>query len=312
MHKLVSDRKWLFVYFFLMAFSFTGCAADVVETDLLLPVDFANIPDNMILAGFHTDKIEIKIQAPQQLIEEIQAKSPRYPVDLYTDLAFDPAGDSVSIEPGEYLLPVEQARISLQPGIKILSFNPSYLSVTLEKKIRKSFKIIVPYTGQPAQGHRVLDAATEPSSIELIGSFSVIQAINELKTKPIDLTDARESFKKNIPLDLENTSVFSESGLIVTVSVPIQEVLAIKTIEDLSIQIRNTNLKGSIEPPQITIRVKGPFETLNNREIMDQIQAFIDLKDLQPGVYARHIYIDVPVGLLMAEAIPQVFTVKIE
>ncbi|MFH2058196.1 MAG: CdaR family protein [Pseudomonadota bacterium] len=318
MHKLRVYTKQLLIFFILSCFYFSGffyfsgCTTDPVQTDLLLPVDFANVPDNMVLTGFHTDKIEIKIQATPKLIEEIKADSTRYPVDLYTDLAFDPAGDSVSIEPGEYLLPVEKERISLRPGIKILSINPSYLSVKLEKKITKSFKIIVPYIGQPAKGYIVLDAATEPSSVELVGAFSVIQSIKELKTKPIDLTDINESFKKKIPLDLENASIISKSGRIVIVSVPVQEVLVLKTIENIPIQIRNNALKVSIEPEWITIQVKGAFETIGNRGILDQIYSFIDLKDLEPGVYARHAYIDIPVGLKMTKADPQVFTVRIE
>ena len=317
MHKFRLYTKQLVMFFILScfyftSFYFTGCTTDPVETDLLLFVDFANVPDNMVFTGFHTDKIEIKIQATPKLIEAIKADSTRYPVDLYTDLAFDPAGDSVSIEPGEYLLPVEKERISLRPGIKILSINPSYLSVKLEKKIGKSFKIIVPYIGQPAKGYRVLDAATEPSSVELVGAFSVIQSIKELKTKPIDLTDINESFKKKIPLDLENASIISKSGRIVIVSVPVHEVLVLKTIEDIPIQIRSTASKVSIEPPWITIQVKGAFEMLGNRGILDQIHSFIDLKDLEPGVYARHAYIDIPVGLKMTEANPQVFTIRIE
>jgi hypothetical protein len=38
----------------------------------------------------------------------------------------------------------------------------------------------------------------------------------------------------------------------------------------------------------------------------------MDLEGLQPGVYARHAYIHIPVDLIMTNASPQVFTVKIE
>jgi hypothetical protein len=45
---------------------------------------------------------------------------------------------------------------------------------------------------------------------------------------------------------------------------------------------------------------------------LNQIYAFIDLGDLKSGVYARHAYVNIPVDLIMTEAVPQVFTVKIE
>ncbi|MBU0465429.1 MAG: YbbR-like domain-containing protein [Proteobacteria bacterium] len=301
----------IFLLVFIVS-GFWGCTTEPVETDLLLPVDFSNVPENMVLTSFHTDKIEIRIQAHPNLIELINKKNIHYPVDLYTDLEFDPAGDSDSIEPGSYLFPVEEKRIPVDRGIKILSIKPSYLSVQLEKKIRKTFKITVPYIGTPAKGHIALDAATEPASVELIGAASLIQSIKELKTKPIDITNANESFKKKIPLDLENPSIISSSDPIIIVSVPIQQQRISKTIENIPIQVWNSTLKVNIEPSKINIRIKGPFETLNNKEITDQIYSFIDLKGLAPGVYARHAYINIPWDLMMTDAVPQVFTIKIE
>ena len=312
MHKFKRYCNILILLLFLFLFCLPGCTTEPVETDLLLPVDFSNVPKNMVLTNFHTDKIEIRIQAHPKLIERINKKNLRYPVDLYTDLEFDPAGDSDSIEPGSYLFPVEEKRIPMDRGIKILSINPSYLSVQLEKKVSKTFKITVPYIGTPAKGHIALDAATEPASVKLTGAASLIQSIKELKTKPIDLANASEDFKKKIPLDLENPSIISSSDPIIIVSVPIQQQLVSKTIENIPIQIWNSTLKVSIEPSKITIQIKGPFETLNNKEITDQIYSFIDLKGLAPGVYARHAYINIPWDLMMTAAVPQVFTIKIE
>ena len=310
MHKLNRNAIVFFLTFIL--FCFSGCTTEPVETDLLIPVDFSNVPENMVLTHFHTDKIEIKIQANPKLMELINKKNIRYPVDLYTDLEFDPAGASDSIEAGAYLIPIEEKRIPMDPAIKILNINPSYISVRLEKKIKKIFKISVPYIGKPAKGYIVLEAATKPSSVELIGAASLIHSIKELKTKPIDLTNVNETFKKKIPLDLDNPSIISSSDHIIIVTVPIQQQLISKTIKNIPIQVWNCASIANIEPSQITIRVKGPFETLSNKEIMDQIHSFIDLKGLAPGVYARHAYINIPVDIMMTDAAPQVFTIKIE
>lgn len=312
MHNLKFYVVSWFFYLIFILFCFSGCTSEPFETDLLLPVDFSNIPENMVLTDFHTDKIEIRIQADPKLMELINKENTRYSVDLYTDLEFDPAGDSDSIEPGAYLIPVEKARIPMNPAIKILSINPSYLSVQLEKKVRKTFKITVPYTGKPAKGHIVLEAATEPSSVELIGPAPLISSISELKTKPIDLSNANENFKKTIPLDLDNPAIISSSNPIIVVTIQVQQKLVSKIIKNIPIHIWNSTPTAHIVPSEITIRVKGPFEALNNVEITDRIYSFIDLKGLGPGVYARHAYVNIPVDLIMTEASPQVFTVKIE
>ncbi len=314
MPDLKNLQNTIFSFFLLFLFSCTifSCTIEPVETDLLLPVDFSNIPQDMVLTYHHTDKIEIRVQANPSLIEMINKKTILYPADLYTDLAFDPAGDSNSIGPGSYVLPVDKTRIPMDPAIKILDINPSYLSVRLEKKITKTFKITVPYVGKPAKGHLALEPACEPGSVELTGAESLINSITQLKTKPIDITGAGENFKKKIPLDLENPLLYSSSTTMFLVTVPIQQQMVTKTIVDLPIQIWNSSSNIKIEPPVITIEIKGPFDKLGNKAIVDDIYAFMDLKDLKTGVYARHAYINIPVDLIMTGADPQVFTVKIE
>lgn len=312
MHKPKPYCKFFTFLMILISSGFYSCTTEPVETDLLLFVDFSNIPENMVLTYFHTDKIEIKILADPKRMDFINKKNIRYPVDLYTDLEFDPAGASDSIEPGSYLIPVEKIRIPLDPAIKILSIKPSYLSVQLEKKIRRTVKVSVPYTGKPAKGYIALEAATEPASVELIGAAPLISSIKELKTKPIDLTNASEDFKKKIPLDLDDPSIVSSSDPIIIATVPIQQQLVSKTIENIPIQVWNCTSAVNIEPSRITVQIKGPFEMISNKEITGQIYSFIDLKGLLPGVYARHAYINIPVDLIMTDAAPQVFTIKIE
>ena len=291
---------------------FSGCSSEPVETDLLLPVRFSNVPDNMILTGFHTENIEIRIQVHQKLMESINNQNLHYSVDLYTNLELDPAGASDSIESGAYLHPVEKNRIPMGGGVKILSIKPSYLSVQLENKITKTFKVTIPYRGKPAKGYIALEPAVNPSRVQLTGAATLLNSIKDVKTMPVDLTNARESFKKRVPLNLDDTTTVSLSEHIILVSVPIHQQLVSRTIENIPIQVQNCPYLAKIEPSQITIIVKGPFDILGNKEIMDQIYSFIDLKDLKPGVYARHAYINIPVDLIMTNADPQVFTVKIE
>ena len=314
MPDLKNLRNTIFSFFLLFLFSCTifSCTIEPVETDILLPVDFSNIPEDMVLTYHHTDKIEIRIQANPRLIEMINKETILYPADLYTDLAFDPAGDLNSIEPGSYVLPVDKTRIPMDPAIKILDITPSYLSVRLENKITKTFKITVPYMGKPAKGHLALEPACEPATVELTGAESLLNDITQLKTKPIDITGAGEDFKKKVPLDLENPLLYSSSNTMFLVTIPIQQQMVTKTIVDLPIQIWNTSSNVKIEPPVITIKIKGPFDTLGNKSILDEIYAFMDLKDLKTGVYARQAYINIPVDLIMTGADPQVFTVKIE
>ena len=84
----------------------TGCSTEPVETDLLLPVEFSSIPLNLILTSPSVDKLEIRVRGNSEQIEKIKTIDLKYFVDLYTDLASDPAGEKVFIDPRIYYIPV--------------------------------------------------------------------------------------------------------------------------------------------------------------------------------------------------------------
>lgn len=289
-----------------------GCTAEPVETNLLLPVEFTNIPEDMVLTYFHTDKIQIRIQASPKLMERISKETILYPADLYTDLAFDPAGDSNTIETGTYVLPVHETRIPMDPAIKILDITPPYLSVRLEKKVTRTFAVTVPYTGEPAKGKLALAPACAPPFVELTGPETMLDRIEILQTKPVDLTGASEIFKKKVPLDLDSPLLFSSSADMFTVTVPIHPKQVSKTLSNLPIRLVNSPPGAKVEPQAISLEIKGPFEALSSKAVLDQIYAFIDLEGMGSGVYARHAYINVPVDLVMTKADPQVFTLEID
>lgn len=292
---------------------FAACTQEPRETNLLVPVDYANVPDDMILTNFHTDKIEVRIKCRPKHIEKLSKKNLIYPADIYTDLAFDPAGGTDAIEPGRYLLPVDKTRIALGRFASIVNISPPYLNIRLDKKVTRIFKVTVPSIGETAKGYMALSPVCEPATVALSGAKSLINRIEHLSTKPVDLSNADESFKKEVPLDLEQPEQFTAAQSMFVVSVKVQPLTGIRTIEQIPIEIQNRpGKKISIEPSTISIDLKGPQENLNNTTLTNKIHAFMDLEELKPGVYARHACIDIPVELIMTNASPRVFTVKIE
>lgn len=44
----------------------------------------------------------------------------------------------------------------------------------------------------------------------------------------------------------------------------------------------------------------------------EDVEVFLDLKDLKPGVYVRHATIRLPVNITLVDVEPEIFTVKLE
>ncbi len=315
-HETIPTRFTLagICFFFILILTLIhlpSCSFEPVETVILLPVDFTNVPDDMILTQSHTDTIALKIKGTPDQIETLNTELMRYPADLYADLEFDPAGDSNSIEAGGYLLPIDPSRIPLAPGITIMEIRPPFLSAQLDKKITKTFKVTVSYSGEAAKGYMALAPTVNPPTVDLTGAQTMIEKIETLRLKPVDLDNAAGVFKKEVPLDLDNPLLFSPSRPMFIVTVPIKPRIGVKALDNLAIELKHAPTGASIKPGRINIEIKGPENALGNNALLDQIVVFMDLKGLKPGVYARHAYIHVPVDLVMTQAAPQVFTVTI-
>jgi len=290
----------------------TGCTPEPEETNLLVPLGFSPPPSNLVKIPTHSTSLEIRIKGPSRLVKRASQEDLTYLVDLYTDLALDPAGTASTIDPGTYSIPVMEERLPLHPRLTITAISPAFITVQLERKLTRRLPVHVPYTGKPAPGYTALDAATDPMVVEVIGAESAISALAWIKTKPVDISNARENFKKNLPLDLDFSGTVDASITMVTATVPIVETIVTQRFEDILITAKNSPPKTTIVPPTMEIKVKGPENILKKSGFKEQFGIYIDLEGLAPGVYVRRAVIELPVGLILADTRPELFTVTIK
>jgi len=290
----------------------SGCSPEIEETDLLLPLRFSSTPEGLVRTSSPERAIEIHIKGPPRFIQQAVSENLSYLVDLYTDLAYDPAGIISLIEPGEYSIPIIEERIPIRPQVKITSITPSFITVKLDRELIKRLPVQVPYSGKPAAGHIALSAVPDPLIVELKGAQSVVAPLGKVLTKPVDLTGAKEDFKKRVPLDLDDSAAVTVLPEIIVVSIPIQEQIDTRTFEAIVVNTKNSSGQVSIVPSEIEITVKGPANVLKTAGIIGQFEIYIDLKELEPGVYVRRAIIKLPVGLILTGARPELFTVTIE
>ncbi len=288
----------------------SGCTREPVTTDILVSVDFSNAPAHMAITNFQTDKIIVRIKGSAQAIKNISSRDIRYPADLYTDLKFDPAGASQSIQTGNYVLPISKGRISI-PSEMILNISPSHLRVHLEKKVSKSLPVRAPCSGKTSQGYIAMEPACNPSHVTVTGPESVINTLSDIQTKPVDIGLYTETFQKKVPAHIDRPHIIEVAPKMILVTVPILEQQVTRDIKKLPVHLLAGKYKATIQPETISITIKGPFAHADNKEIREQIHAFLDIGSLSPGVYARHVNINIPAGLTMIQAVPRVFTVTI-
>jgi YbbR domain-containing protein len=67
----------------------------------------------------------------------------------------------------------------------------------------------------------------------------------------------------------------------------------------------------NISPGTLTLEIKGPLNIIDNLQPQKDIQVFVELKNLKPGVYVRRATISLPVKTTLVNVEPELFTVKI-
>jgi YbbR domain-containing protein len=280
------------VYFFLPAVSLD-------ETDILIPVGFDKIPSGLTITSFSPKNIEVRVRGPKSAIKDMCNLKLRYSADLS------------DVSTGFNAIPVNLEYAGFPKKFSVINVNPAFLDVVADIEIYKKVPVEVFYTGEPASNFFVADALAKPSSLILRGPEKLLHPLVKVLTKSVDINGASDSFKKEITLDLpEDIDIVFPSGVI-HAEIFLKEKFAIKKISNIPVKGKNTKYSYSITPPAINIEIKGPVNILEKLKTKEEINVYVDLKGLKPGIYVRRAAITLPVKTTLAGVEPEIFTVKI-
>ena len=280
------------VYFFLPT-------ASLDETDILIPVGFDKIPSGLTITSFSPKNIEVRFRGPKSAIKDMFNLKLRYSADLS------------DVSPGFNAIPVNLEHAGFPKKFSVINVNPAFLDVVADIEIYKKVPVEVFYTGEPASNFFVADALAKPSSLILRGPEKLLHPLGKVLTKSVDINGASESFKKEITLDLpEDVNIVFPSGVI-HAEIFLKEKFAVKKFSNIPVKGKNTKYSYSITPLAINIQIKGPVNILEKLKTKEEINVYVDLKGLKPGIYVRRAAITLPVKTTLAGVEPEIFTVKI-
>lgn len=274
-------------------------SANEHEADILIPIVVDKLPHGLTLVGPPLKKIEVRVQGALSVLEYLALNKPSYRLDL----------SSVTI--GVESVPINPDIIPMPEGVKITRVNPAYVTVRVDRQLKKQVPVKLAVSGKPAAGFFVDDLLTKPSTVILCGPETVLGSVDAIMTKPIDVSGRSESFKKEIALEFTpGLEVCASSGIILA-EIYIAEKELTRQFMDILVEGHNTLFEFSISPPTINIEIKGPQKIVENLHPQKDISVLVELEDLSPGVYVRRATITLPVKTTLVKVEPELFTVKI-
>lgn len=181
----------------------------------------------------------------------------------------------------------------LQGNEMVVSLDPETVQVSVEvDNPSKTVPLSVQTEGELPENYEVDSITANEEEVEIYSQNEVLEDISEVNTEPVDLSDIEESSTMEVPLDLpENVQAPDTESVEVTVEVDVAN-----TIEGVSLE--EAGLGDGFEVSYadsntIDVEVTGDPSVVN-KLTADDIQAVIDLSDLEPGEHRVPITIEVP------------------
>jgi YbbR domain-containing protein len=266
---------------------------------VFIPVDFGQIPAGLTITGPSLKGIEVYVRGPKSRVRILSDLKMRYMLDL--------SGVQVGINS----IPIKKDRIILPEGISIVKINPTFLTVTIDNKIKKELPVKILLSGKPASGFIVSEVVAKPSSIILQGPENILGSMDKVLTKPVEIKGFSESFKKEVALDLVDDLEIIPPSEIIFAEISIKEKIVVQKFFDIQVEGRNSPFSYMITPPAINIEVKGPVHIIEKLHAEKWINVYVDLKGLPPGTYVKRATITLPVKTALIGVTPEMFTIKI-
>lgn len=241
-----------------------------VEVTKEVPIEIVTNEEVMV-ANELPDRVAFRISGPKAFIRTLlDRRDPPIRVNLQ------------GAKPGTITYRMFSDSLRVPIGVKVLSVNPPALVVNLEPLRTKIVPVKIETRGVLPEGYRLIKIESVPPLVRIKGPKGRIQAVTEVVTLPVDLTDLKQGFQKVIPLDLARISVDLD-GNPPEIRADIKPVSANFKIKNVTLRVLS-GFKYRIREKTVTVLVRSTAEEMKTLD-HSKIFAEVDLRDKAKGDY---------------------------
>jgi len=165
------------------------------EIALDIPLEFKDIPPGLELMDHNIKVVSLNIKGQDRAIRNIRPSD----ISVFIDLSKAKEGE------GNYF--INKNNIKLPPAVTVTNITPSFVKVLLEGTITKSVRVIPIIVGTPEAGFYIKSISIVPENVIIEGARSKVNMFDRIKTEPLDITGFKETFSKNLDLDITGMNI---------------------------------------------------------------------------------------------------------
>jgi YbbR domain-containing protein len=184
-----------------------------VATSLSVPVEFRNMRDDLDITGDLPDRVRLEVRGPSGRLTRDNLSA----VAVVLDLA--------DAQAGERTYNIRGRNLNLPSGVAFYRALPSQLTLHFDQLAVKEEPVQPIFVNQPAS-YRIASQEFSPTQVRIRGSEDHVQAINQVKTDPMDLTGVAGEQVFHTHLNVGDPQVrLVENSAEITVRVKLEKIL---------------------------------------------------------------------------------------
>ena len=276
---------------------FVNAGQKAAERAVEVPVEFRNIPSDLMVANPGVGQVEVRVMGPPALLATLD---PDY-LKVTLDLDGARAGTSTFRLSPDFFNPPR--------GVRITRISPSVINLKLETVAVRSLPVAVRFGPKPLIGYRVARVEANPDTVKVRGPSNEVNRMVSAETVPIDLEGTRGQMTREVRLSSAGKTL-SFSPDRVTVSVQLEEEQMTREFNRVEVKAKDFGGSYSVAPRRVYLRLSGPKRILSQLQLGTD-QVYLDLKGLGPGSHTLALNLKLPPEVKVLEQKPGRFNVRI-
>jgi YbbR domain-containing protein len=267
------------------------------ERALEVPVEFRNIPQDLMVVDNRVDFVVLRLAGPRTLVSTIDADDLKLSIDLN------------GAKSGAASYPLSSTSFSIPRGVTVARITPPVVHLRLEPLLKRKLPVNVRLSGKPAAGYRVVQTAVEPEMVSVEGPAEDVRRLNVVETVTVDVEGAKAPVKRKLRLAADGKQ-FSFSPDQVTISLTIEQEEITREFPRVDVQPKSFAGVYDANPKMVAVKLAGPKNLLDTFELGPS-QVYLNLKSLPAGEHNLTLSFDLPPGIKVLEQKPQRIRVRI-
>jgi YbbR domain-containing protein len=268
-----------------------------VERAVEVPVEFRNIPTDLMVMDNRVDYVVLRLSGPRTLVSTLDAEDLKLGLDLH------------DARPGPVSYPLGSSSFNIPRGVTVARITPPVVHLRLEPVVKRMLPVTVRFVNKPPPGQKIAETLVEPERVSVIGPADEVRRLVSVETVAVDLEESRSPMKRRVRLATDGKP-FSFYPDQVDVTVRLGEEEISRTFNSIDVDAKEYTGDYSVSPRSVHLQLFGPRSIIEKLEL-GKDQVYLDLKGLPPGLHSVSLNVNLPPEVKVTEQKPQRFKVRI-